>query len=56
MKIEDQILTVELPDNKMIGFFNYLFELDTPLSFSFEELPVEETMKSFFENPSKYLK
>ena len=55
IKIKDQYLTAELPEDEMIGFLNHLFELDTPVSFSFEELPVEETMKAFFANPEKFI-
>ena len=55
IEIKDQCLTAELPENEMIGFLNHLFELDTPISFSFEELPVEETMKAFFANPEKFI-
>ncbi|MBC8198106.1 MAG: ATP-binding cassette domain-containing protein [Candidatus Marinimicrobia bacterium] len=55
VSINDQCLTAELPDNEMMDFLNQLFELDTPASFSFEELPVEETMKSFFANPEKFI-
>ena len=55
VSIKEQCLTAELPDSEMMGFLNQLFELDTPASFSFEELPVEETMKAFFANPDKFI-
>jgi ABC-2 type transport system ATP-binding protein len=55
VSISEQCLTAELPDNEMMVFLNQLFELDSPASFSFEELPVEETMKSFFANPEKFI-
>jgi len=39
----------------MTKFLNSLFEIDHPSSFSVEELPLEESMKSFFENPKKFI-
>ena len=55
IKLEEQSLTAELPENEMTGFLNRLFELDNPASFSLEELPVEDTMKAFFANPEKFI-
>jgi len=48
-------LTAELKDDEMNRFLSRLFVVDTPRSFSLEELPVEETMKSFFANPEKFV-
>ena len=42
-------------DTNINGTIN-LLENFQPLSMSFEDLPVEETMRSFFKNPEKYLK
>lgn len=55
IKMEEQSLTAELPENEMTEFLKRLFELDNPTSFSLEELPVEETMKAFFVNPEKFI-
>ena len=55
-KINDHIITAELSENILQDLLSQLLEIIPPISLSFEDLPVEETMKSFFENPSKYLK
>ena len=55
-RINDHIITAELPENTLQDLLSQLLEIIPPISLSFEDLPVEETMKSFFENPSKYLK
>lgn len=55
-QINDNILMSELPDNKLKSLLLILLENFQPLSMSFEDLPVEETMRSFFKNPGKYLK
>ena len=54
-KLVRNILTTELPDDKLIKLLSNLFKIVDPVSFSVEELPVEETMKSFFENPEKFI-
>ena len=54
--INDYIITAELPENILQDLLSQLLERISPLSLLFEDLPVEETMKNFFENPSKYLK
>jgi len=55
-RINDHIITAELSENILQDLLSQLLEIIPPISLSFEDLPVEETMKSFFENPSKYLK
>ena len=35
---------------------NDLLNISNPKTLSFEDLPVEETLRNFFENPKKYLK
>ena len=54
-KISNSILTAELPENEMTTLISKLFQISTPKSFTVEELPVEETMKSFFASPEKFL-
>ncbi len=53
--LEDQFLTAELPEDEMTAFLNSLFSLDNPTSFTLEELPVEDTMKSFFASPEQFI-
>ena len=54
-QIDKQLLRIELQEKEMTKFLNSLFEIDHPSSFSVEELPLEESMKSFFENPKKFI-
>ncbi len=55
VKMKEQSLIAELPENEITEFLQRLFILDNPISFSLEELPVEETMKAFFANPEKFI-
>ncbi|NQU67876.1 MAG: ATP-binding cassette domain-containing protein [Candidatus Marinimicrobia bacterium] len=55
-KLDSNFLTAELRGDDMNQFMSRLFTMNTPRSFSLEELPVEETMKSFFANPEKFIK
>ena len=45
-----------MPEKDLHELLNILLEKYRPENISFEDLPVDETMKSFFENPSKFLK
>ncbi len=49
------VVTAELPDKQLAKLLRSLFKLDDPVTFSVEELPVEDTMKTFFSNPEKFL-
>jgi len=53
--INDNIITAELPENILQDLLLELLKKTSPISLSFEDLPVEETMKNFFEDPGKYL-
>ena len=53
--INDNIITAELPEKILQDLLSQLLIKTSPVSLSFEDLPVEETMKNFFVNPSKYL-
>ena len=53
--INDNIITAELPEKILQDLLSQLLIKTSPISLSFEDLPVEETMKNFFVNPSKYL-
>ena len=48
-------LSAELKDDEMNRLLTRLFSMDTPRTFSLEELPVEQTMKSFFANPDQFV-
>ena len=54
--INDNILTAELPESELKLLLLKLLEEFSPNSMSFEDLPVEETMRNFFINPDQYLK
>ena len=55
-EVKDDILTAELPETELKGLLLELLNKFQPQSMSFEDLPVEETMRSFFKNPNQYLK
>ena len=54
-QIQDNILTAQLPESQLRALLSKLLEKFSPQSMSFEDLPVEETMRSFFQNPQDYL-
>ena len=54
-EMNHSILTAELPDENMTQLISQLFKLDTPKSFTVEELPVEDTMKAFFADPTEFI-
>ena len=53
--IKDNILTAQLPEDELKNLLSKLLNKFSPQSMSFENLPVEETMKNFFQNPQDYL-
>jgi len=53
--IKDNILTAQLPEDELKKLLSKLLNKFSPQSMSFENLPVEETMKNFFQNPQDYL-
>ena len=55
VNIEQNILTAHLNDSKLNDLLKLLFELSSSTSISIEDLPVEDTMRSFFESPESYL-
>ena len=55
-EINNNILTAELPESDLKELLVQLLNKFSPNSMSFEDLPVEETMRSFFINPDQYLK
>jgi len=54
-KIDNDMLTAHLDDQLLNNLLKKLFEISSSQSFSIEDLPVEETMRSFFEKPENYL-
>ena len=54
--IDDTILHAELPDKELTNLVSELFQLGVPASITMEDLPVEDTMRSFFKDPEKFLK
>jgi ABC-2 type transport system ATP-binding protein len=55
VNIEQNILIAHLNDSKLNDLLKLLFELSSSTSISIEDLPVEDTMRSFFESPESYL-
>ena len=55
LELNDNILTAQLPESELKELLAILLDQFSPHSMSFEDLPVEETMKSFFQNPQDYL-
>ena len=55
IKLIRNVVTAELTDKKLTKLLGDLFKLNEPVTFSVDELPVEDTMKTFFSNPEKFL-
>mgnify|MGYP006086169617 CR=1 FL=1 len=53
--LNDTLLNAELPDEELIKLVYDLFKIGSPLSITMEDLPVEDTMRSFFTEPEKFL-
>jgi len=54
-RLENNMLIAQLDDNLLNNLLKDLFQVSTSQSFVIEDLPVEETMRSFFEDPENYL-
>jgi len=54
--INDKILTAVLDENELQNLLNNLLENYKANNITFEDIPVDDAMKSFFENPQKYIK
>ena len=46
----------ELPSLKLNQLLIQLFKIDSPISLTLEDMPVEDAMKAFFLDPNKFLK
>mgnify|MGYP001501393543 FL=1 len=53
--LDNNILIAQLNDDLLNKLLQKLFKISNPQSFLIEDLPVEETMRSFFEKPENYL-
>ena len=53
--LDNNILIAQLNDDILNQLLQKLFKISNPQSFLIEDLPVEETMRSFFEKPANYL-
>jgi len=54
-RLENNMLIAQLDDNLLNNLLKELFQVTNSQSFVIEDLPVEETMRSFFEDPENYL-
>ena len=54
--IKDDVITAELSEELLNQLLIELLNINSPKTLSFEDLPVEETLKNFFKDPKKYLK
>ena len=55
-KLIENILEAELPALELNQLLPKLFKIDSPTSLTLEDMPVEDTMRSFFLDPKKFLK
>ena len=54
--LKNRVLTSIMPEKELQNLLTKLLNDFQPENISFEDLSVDETMKSFFQNPSSYLK
>ena len=54
--LKNNFLEAELPSDDLTSLVSELFKMDTPNSITLEDLPVEDTMRSFFLEPEKFIK
>tara|TARA_Y100000590_G_C15631810_1_gene981466 strand:+ start:295 stop:1287 length:993 start_codon:yes stop_codon:yes gene_type:complete len=53
--INNKILTANLPESTLQQLLNDLLKSYKANNISFEDLPVDDTLRSFFQNPNKYI-
>ena len=53
--ITEKILTAILPDSKLQQLLQTLLKNCAANNISFEDLPVDDTLRNFFQNPKKYI-
>ena len=54
--INEKLLTAMLPESDLQQLLKILLRNHTANNISFEDLPIDDSMKSFFQNPNKYIK
>ena len=52
----NRMLSATLPESNLQKLLSILLANHTANNISFEELPVDDTMRNFFQNPNKYIK
>ena len=52
---KDKFIQAELQSIELTALVSELFKLDTPATITLEDLPVEDTMRTFFAEPEKFL-
>jgi len=55
IELNDKFLSCEVSDSSLITLIDKLYNIDKPMSISIDDLPVEDTMRNFFNNPKKFL-
>ena len=55
-EINNKILTAILPESDLQKLLSYLLENYKANNISFEDLPVDDTLRNFFQNPNEYIK
>ena len=53
--INEKLLTAMLPESNLQQLLKILLENYTANNISFEDLPVDDTMREFFQNPKRYI-
>ena len=55
-QLHNNILTSTMPEVELQKLLKILLEKGIAKNISFEDLPVDDSMRSYFENPDKYIK
>ena len=55
-EINERILTAILPESDLQQLLKILLKEYSANNISFEDLPVDDTLRNFFQNPKKYIK
>ena len=53
--MNEKILTTSLPESDLQKLLKILLKEYSPNNISFEDLPVDDTLRNFFQNPTKYI-
>ena len=55
-ELNNKILTATLAESDLQQLLSILLEKHKTNNISFEDLPVDDSLRSFFQNPNKYIK